>query len=51
MWTKLRVWWNKQTLNEKLMYVLVMALTIGIITRWRFVLAEIGDAFRHIFMR
>lgn len=49
--TRLKNWWKKQTLNEKLMYVLVVALAIGIATRWRFVFAEVGDAFRHIFMR
>lgn len=48
---KLKVWWKKQTLNEKLMYVLVVVLAIGIATRWRFVFGEIGEAFRHIFMR
>lgn len=49
--TRLKDWWKKQTLNEKLMYVLVVALAIGIATRWRFVFGEVGDAFRHIFMR
>lgn len=48
---RLKDWWKKQTLNEKLMYVLVVALAIGIATRWRFVFGEVGDAFRHIFMR
>lgn len=49
--TRLKDWWKKQTLNEKLMYVLVVALAIGIATRWRFVFGEVGDAFLHIFMR
>lgn len=48
---KLKVWWKKQTLNEKLMYVLVVVLAIGIATRWQFVFGEVGEAFRHIFMR
>lgn len=51
MTTRLRSWWKRQTLNEKLMYVLVVALAIGIATRWRFVFGEVADAFRHIFTR
>lgn len=51
MMTRLKQWWKKQTLNEKLMYVLVVALAIGIATRWRFVFGEAADAFRHIFTR
>lgn len=41
-------WWKTRTLNEKLMYVLVVALAIGIATRWRYVLGEIGDAFGNL---
>ena len=29
----------------------IVALLIGIATRWRFVFGEIGDAFRNIFAR
>ncbi|MEG1607983.1 MAG: hypothetical protein RR931_05555 [Mucinivorans sp.] len=38
-------WWHATTLNEKLMYSLVLMLLIGIATRWRYVLREVGDAF------
>lgn len=48
---RLKRWWTGLTLNEKLMYVLVTALAIGIATRWRFVFGEVADAFRHIFTR
>lgn len=48
---RLKLWWKRQTLNEKLMYVLILALLIGIATRWRFVFGEIGEAFRNIFAR
>lgn len=48
---RLKRWWIGLTLNEKLMYVLVTALAIGIATRWRYVFTEVGDAFRHIFTR
>ncbi|WP_298061550.1 hypothetical protein [uncultured Rikenella sp.] len=44
-------WWTGASWNEKLMYVLIAALAIGIATRWRFVLDEVGEAFRNIFMR
>lgn len=42
-------WWKKLTMNEKLMYALLLALTIGIATRWRFVLAEVSEAFGNRF--
>lgn len=51
MMTRLGQWWKRQTLNEKLMYVLMIALMIGIATRWRFVFGEAAEAFRHIFVR
>lgn len=48
---RLKIWWKKQTTNEKLMYVLIVILLIGIATRWRFVFREVAEAFRSIFMR
>lgn len=38
-------------MNEKLMYVLAVAFAIGIATRWRFVVSEVEEAFRGIFLR
>lgn len=46
---KLKQWWKKSTLNEKLMYSLIIVLIIGISTRWRYAFNEIGDAFNHLF--
>ena len=40
---RLKLWWKKQTTNEKLMYVLIVALLIGIATRWRFVFGEVAE--------
>lgn len=51
MMKRLKTWWTGLTLNERLMYVLIAALAIGIATRWRYVFGEVGEAFRHIFMR
>lgn len=51
MTNRLKGWWKGLTLNEKMMYVLIAALAIGIATRWRFVFGEAADAFRHIFTR
>lgn len=42
---KVKQWWKKATLNEKLMYTLITALAIGIATRWSYVIKEAGDAF------
>ncbi len=42
-------WWKGLTLNEKSMYLLIVALTVGIATRWRVVFGEAAEAFRHIF--
>ncbi|HIW09889.1 MAG TPA: hypothetical protein H9888_00150 [Candidatus Rikenella faecigallinarum] len=47
---RLKLWWKNQTTNEKLMYVLIVALLIGIATRWRFVFGEVAEAFRSIFV-
>ncbi len=46
---KIKAWWNRTTLNEKLMYGLIIALLIGIATRWKYVFKEIGEAFSGIF--
>lgn len=42
-------WWRSRTLNERLMYSLIVLLAIGIATRWRFIFAEVADAFSAIF--
>ncbi|WP_300646461.1 hypothetical protein [uncultured Rikenella sp.] len=44
-------WWKGRSTNEKLMYLLIVALVVGIATRWRYVVDEVGEAFRNIFMR
>lgn len=44
-------WWKGRSTNEKLMYLLIVALVVGIATRWRLVFGEAGEAFRNIFMR
>lgn len=49
LWNRFKVWWQSRTLNEKMMYALVAVLVIGIATRWRFVLGEIGEAFGFYF--
>lgn len=46
---RFKLWWAKQTTNEKLMLVLIVVLLLGIATRWRFVLREVGRAFHEIF--
>lgn len=51
MMKRLTGWWKGLTRNEKLMYVLIAALAVGIATRWRYVFGEIGEAFRNIFVR
>ncbi|WP_294591229.1 hypothetical protein [uncultured Rikenella sp.] len=43
-------WWKGHSMNEKLMYLLIVALVMGIATRWRFVFGEAAEAFRHIFV-
>lgn len=46
---RFKLWWAKQTTNEKLMLVLIVVLLLGIATRWRFVFREVGRAFHEIF--
>lgn len=46
---KIKEWWKKSTLNEKLMYTLIMMLLIGILTRGNYVFDEIGEAFSGLF--
>lgn len=48
---RLKKWWSAATLNEKMMYGLLIVLTIGIATRWRYVVADIADAFTSMFSR
>lgn len=49
MMNKIKEWWKKSTLNEKLMYTLIMMLLIGILTRGNYVFDEIGEAFSGLF--
>ncbi|CDN32344.1 hypothetical protein BN938_2272 [Mucinivorans hirudinis] len=37
--------WRSRTLNEKMMWGLILVLIIGIATRWRYVWGEIASAF------
>lgn len=48
---KIKEKWKKLTLNEKLMFALIVILLIGIATRWRYVFAEVADAFMSRFNR
>lgn len=43
--------WKKLTLNEKLMYGLVVVLAVGIVLRWGSLSGEMAAAFRRIFTR
>lgn len=45
---RLKIWWANATFNEKLMYGLLVILAIGIATRWRFILKEVGEAFSNL---
>ncbi len=45
MLKKFIIWWRGCTLNEKLMYALIVVLIIGILTRWEYVWGEIAAAF------
>lgn len=49
MMNKIKEWWGKTTLNEKLMYALILMLIVGILTRWNYVFGEIGEAFSGLF--
>lgn len=43
------LWWKSRSTNEKMMYGLILVLTVGIITRAEFVWNEISDAFGSYF--
>lgn len=51
MFNKIKNSWRSLTRNEKIMYLLLLMLIIGIATRWRYVLCDIVDAFNTIFTR
>lgn len=46
---KIKKWWLSRTTNEKMMWALIVALTIGILTRWNYVWSEIAEAFASYF--
>ncbi|MEG0033063.1 MAG: hypothetical protein RSF93_06370 [Mucinivorans sp.] len=46
---KFKKWWAGLTVNEKMMYPLIVVLIIAIATRWRFVVREVADAFSNLF--
>lgn len=46
---KIKKWWRKATLNEKLMYCLVVMLIIGIATRWSVIADQIAESFGGLF--
>ncbi len=41
--------WRRSTLNEKLMYGLILAFVIGIIVRWDFISSELTETFTNMF--
>lgn len=47
--SRFKIWWSGRTLNEKLMYSLVVVLIIGIVTRWGYVTKEISEGFSQYF--
>lgn len=42
---RFRAWWESRSANEKMMWGLIVVLTIAILTRWQYVWKEIGEAF------
>ncbi|MFI3286929.1 MAG: hypothetical protein R3Y61_00465 [Rikenellaceae bacterium] len=46
---KLKRLWKGLTLNEKMMYGLLLAFAIGIIVRWDFITVEVGESFTNLF--
>lgn len=49
--SRLKRWWKGMTLNEKLLYLLIVTFSIGIVTRWEFILDEASEAFGVFFLR
>lgn len=45
----IKKWWKKSTLNEKLMYALILLLLVCIATRWRVIFEQIGESFGGLF--
>ncbi len=46
---KLKRLWKGLTLNEKMMYGLLLAFAVGIIVRWDFIAVEVEEAFTNLF--
>lgn len=51
LFSRLKCWWKALTLNERMLYLLVLAFSIGIVTRWEFIAEEAGEAFGVFFLR
>lgn len=47
--SKLIAWFKSRPQSEKIMYMLIIVMIIGIATRWRYVWDEIGSAFASYF--
>lgn len=47
--SKLFSWFKSRPQSEKIMYLLIIAMVIGIATRWQYVWGEIGSAFASYF--
>ncbi len=41
--------WSASTLNEKLMYGLILAFVIGIALRWDFIAGELSETLSNMF--
>lgn len=46
---RFKKWWKRSTMNEKLMYSLIIILLICIATRWRLIFDQIGESFGGLF--
>lgn len=46
---KIKQWWKSRTQTEKIMWGLIAASVIGILTRWNYVWDEIAGAFSSYF--
>lgn len=46
---KLKHLWKGLTLNEKLMYGLLVAFVIGIFVRWDFITSEVNESVTNLF--
>ncbi len=46
---KILKWWKGRTLNEKLMYWLLVLFTIGIVVRWDFITQSVTTSVKNMY--